>query len=376
MEDNTTEVEETTTEDTDTVEEPTLNIRGSLRKQLSSGSDKAQEEKAHEPVKETKEEVTPDNKEPAPPVEASPSETQVVPQDTVLRAPPADMNKAEKEAFLNPSPQNAHVLQAYLNRRAYETRSDYSRKMQEVEQLKQQTAGLYDSIRQYENEYAKEGLSLPSVVKSAIAWDRSMKTNAKQTAIEWLGAYGLTPQDLLQGQPQQYNQQQAPQGQQYQQPQYQPAQPEYLTREEAERIAAEKYESLQKEQEQKAVEYYNQRVVESFLNQKPLFKDPETAAQIEAEMAPVVQALTSTGRYSSPEEILETAYNYVVNGNPTFSSLLQKMTARPVIEQQQAVVQKAKAASRSITGSAGSGTPRIKAKSLRDNLRQRMGVGE
>jgi len=61
-------------------------------------------------------------------------------------------------------------------------------------------------------------------------------------------------------------------------------------------------------------------------------------------MAPVVQALNATGRYSSPEQVLETAYNYVVNGNPTFSGLVQRMTAKPVIEQQQAVVQKAKQA--------------------------------
>jgi len=86
--------------------------------------------------------------------------------------------------------------------------------------------------------------------------------------------------------------------------------------------------------------------------------------------------LSGTGKYSSPEEILETAYNYVVNGNPVFSSLLQKMTARPVIEQQQAAVQKAKAASRSITGSTGSGTPRVQSKDLRENLRRRMGAAE
>ena len=89
-------------------------------------------------------------------------------------------------------------------------------------------------------------------------------------------------------------------------------------------------------------------------------------------MAPVVQALTSTGRYSSAEEILETAYNYVVNGNPTFSSLMSKMAAQSAMEKEQAKVAKAKAASKSITGSAGSGTPRIESKNIRDNLRRRM----
>jgi hypothetical protein len=89
-------------------------------------------------------------------------------------------------------------------------------------------------------------------------------------------------------------------------------------------------------------------------------------------MAPVVSGLASTGRYSSPEEILETAYNYVVAGNPTFSSINNAVAAKSVAEQKQAVAQKAKAASRSITGSAGSGTPRIQVKDMRDNLRRRM----
>jgi hypothetical protein len=69
--------------------------------------------------------------------------------------------------------------------------------------------------------------------------------------------------------------------------------------------------------------------------------------------------------------VLETAYNYVVNGNPTFSSLVSKIAAGPAIQQQQATVQKAKAAARSISGSAGSGSPRIEAKNIRDNLQRR-----
>jgi len=48
------------------------------------------------------------------------------------------------------------------------------------------------------------------------------------------------------------------------------------------------------------------------------------------------------------------------------------MTAKPVIEQQQQAVAKAKQAAKSISGSAGSGSPRIVAKSLRDNLQRRL----
>jgi hypothetical protein len=277
--------------------------------------------------------------------------------------PPADMNKAEKDAFLNPTPQNAHVLQQYMNRRAYELRSDHQRHMVEIEQMKSQTAGVLDTIKQYESDYAKQGISLGDVAKRSIAWDQAMKADPVQTALEWLDSYGIGIEDLTQSQQQQLIQQG------YQQ---QPQQ-NYLTREEAERIAEEKFQTYQEQQQQNAVAYYNERVVESFMSAKPLFRDPETASQLEAEMAPIVSALTGTGRYSSPEEILETAYNYVVAGNPTFSSLNQAMTAKVVMDQKQAAAQKAKSASRSISGSAGSGTPRVQTKDLRDNLRRRFG---
>jgi hypothetical protein len=273
--------------------------------------------------------------------------------------PPADMRKEEKEAFLNPTAQNSHILQSYLNRRAYETRSDYGRKMAEVEELRKNTSSVYDTIKQYEGDYAKQGISLGDIAKRSIAWDRAMQENPVDTAREWLESYGVSLEDLTHTN---YQPQQQPQN--------------YLTREDAEQIAEQRMQSLMQQQEQKAVEYYNQRVVDSFMNSKPVFRDPETAAQIEADMAPVVQALTGTGRYSSPEEILDTAYNYVINGNPAYSGLISKMAAKPVIQEQKAAVQKAKAASKSISGSAGSGTPRVQTKDIRDNLRRRLQGGD
>jgi hypothetical protein len=319
-------------------------IREALAQHLDQGEQPDTEVKAET---ETQDEVTQET----PHVET--------PIDRPTLLPPADMRAEEREAFLNPTAANAHVLQGYLNRRAYETRSDYSRKMAEVEELKRQTSGIYDVIKQYETDYAKQGISLGDIAKRSIAWDKAMQNNPVETAIEWLESYGLTIDDIAGYQPQNGD--------------YQPQQnPGYLTRQEAERIAEERMQAIMQQQEQKAVELFNQRVVESFMNTKPVFKDPETASQIEAEMAPIVQALTGTGRYSSPEQILETAYNYVINGNPAYSSLVHKMTAKPVIEQQQAVAQKAKAASRSISGSPGSGTPRIQTKDLRENLRRRL----
>ena len=159
-------------------------------------------------------------------------------QEKPALLPPADMRKEEKEAFLNPTPENAHILQSYLNRRAYETRADYSRKMAEVEELRKNTSSVYDTIKQYEQDYAKQGISLGDIAKRSIAWDRAMQNNPVETAREWLESYGLSVDDLAG----QYQQQQAPVQ-------------NYLTREDAERIAEERVQSLMQQQEQKAVEY-------------------------------------------------------------------------------------------------------------------------
>jgi hypothetical protein len=326
-------------------EEEKVSIRDALSKQFKKEDDAV--------VSEAPEHNNPEETED---VEAASAVVERIPV-----VPPADMNKAEKEAFINPTPENSHILQQYMNRRSYELRSDHQRHMVEIEQMKSQTSSVLDAIKQYEPDYAKQGISLGDIAKRSIAWDQAMKADPVQTALEWLDSYGLDVNDLTQSQ-----QQAIQQG-------YQPQQQNYLTREDAERIAEEKFQSYQQEQQQSAVAYYNERIVESFVAAKPLFRDPETASQLEAEMAPIVSALTSTGKYSSPQEILETAYNYVVAGNPTFSGLNQAMTAKVVMDQKQAVVQKAKSASRSISGSAGSGTPKVVSKDLRDNLRRRFG---
>ena len=346
---------ETTPTETEVTPERNTEER-SIRDALEQQFDAKEEAQRVEPEKEAVAE------------DETPTEAEETPSSIMERipvVPPADMNKAEKEAFLNPTSENAHVLQQYMNRRAYELRSDYQRRMQEVNDLKQQTSKVYDVLKEHEQDYAKQGISIADVTRRSVAWDRAMQANPVATAIEWLDAYGLSVNDLMQqGQidPNMNGYAYPPQQQQQ----------NYLTREDAERIAEEKFQAIQAEQQKNAVAYYNERVVESFLKTKPLFRDPETASQLEAEMAPVVSGLASTGRYSSPEEILETAYNYVVAGNPTFSSINNAVAAKSVAEQKQAVARKAKAASRSITGSAGSGTPRIQVKDMRDNLRRRM----
>lgn len=341
-------MEENSTEMTPQRDEPQgLSIRETMAEHMAA--DKSEPEPVKREAVNTTQAATP-----------TPSAT---PERPML-VPPADMRNDEKEAYLNPTPQNAHILQNYLNRRAYETRSEFSRKMAEVEAKNKVAGSFAEVVQQHEDYYTKRGYNLADVAKRSIAWDRAMSDDPVNTAVEWLNSYGLSIEDLMgQGRlngPAQ-GQSQAPQ-----------QQSQYLTKEQAEAIAQEKLQSYFAEQEKKAVEYMHQQVVDSFVSNKPLFRDPETAAQLEAEMAPIVSALSKSGRYSSPDQVLETAYNYVVNGNPTFSGLVQRMAAKTDVEHHQAVTQKAKQAAKSITGSASSGTPRLQIKDMRENLRRRM----
>lgn len=276
-------------------------------------------------------------------------------------APPRDMNKEEREAFLNPTAENAHILQSYLSRRSYETRTDYERRKAEVEKLQRQTQPIFEAYQKHEQEYKQLGLSPQAVYERSIEWDMAMRDNPVQAAIEWLDAYGITPNDLLNGQ--QYGEQQ------YQQPTQAPG---YLTREEAEAIAEQKMQSFMEQQQQKVVAEQTIGFVQSFMQTKPLFTatDPQTAAQLEERMAPVVQALAQQG--GSPQEILETAYNYVVKGDPVFSDLANKLAAADGIKSRKTETAKAKKASRSISGSVGSGSPRMSVKDIRENLRRRL----
>lgn len=282
-------------------------------------------------------------------------------------APPSDMNKAEREAFLKPTADNAHVLQAYLSRRSYETRADYERRRVELDRLQKQTEAMANVYEEAKKTYSDMQLDPLLVIQNAMKWDVALRDNPTEAALEYLENYGVTPEELYQ----RWQEQQ--QNAQY--PQYQQGYPQegYLTKEEAERIAEEKIQALMSQQHQEVVAQQNLATVQSFMSSKPLFTatDSQTAAQLEEKMAPVVAALTQQGG-SSQSDILETAYNYVVNGDPVFSDLARKLDAAQKVTTQTRETAKAKHASRSISGSVGSGSPRMAIKDIRENLRRRL----
>ena len=345
---NTEQVETVETEAA--TERGGLNIRAALEQRFA--------EEAQEPREVARTAVEPTQAK----VEREVSQEQAI---SKLVAPPTDMNKEEREAFLNPTAENAHILQSYLSRRSHETRTDYERRKAELEKLQRQTKPLYDAYEKNQKDYVKLGLSPQAVYERSIEWDMAMRENPIQTALEWLDAYGLTPQDL-------YN----PETGQYETPAVASERVQstagYLTKEEAERIAEEKMRALLEQQQQKVVADQTITYVQSFMQTKPLFTgtDPQTAAQLEERMAPIVQALAQQG--GSPQEVLETAYNYVVKGDPIFSELERKLTAAESVNSRKAETAKAKKASKSISGSVGSGSPRMSVKDIRENLRRRL----
>lgn len=350
-------MDENTVETESNGHESGLNIRGALEKSFDMG-DEIQAQKADTSVEPTRVAVEKEIQQ-----EAQPETTE--PEANVPRAvaPPRDMNKAEREAFLNPTAENAHILQAYLSRRSYETQAEYDRKRAEVDKLRSETEGVHRVYKKHENEYKELGLTAEKLTERSIEWDLAMKDNPIQTALEWLDGYGVRLDDLYaasRGELQGY------------QP-VEPDEPEYLTKEEAEKVAEAKIQAMIAEQQQNYVAQQNLAAVQSFMQSKPLFTatDAQTAAQLEEKMAPIVSALTQQNA-GSPQEILETAYNYVVKGDPVFSSLAGKLEAATQIPTKTKSVQKAKAASRAVSGSVGSGSPRLGIKDLRENLRRRL----
>lgn len=309
--------------------EPKRSIRAELRAQLSKDTTK----------------VEADKKVDAAPPSQQQQQQQPEPADPIL--PPADMTAEEKAEFSKLSP----AAQRYLSRRAYETRNNYTQKTMQLsakEREFEQLAGV--NLGGLRDEYAKHGIPLPTVIENAVAWDRAFRADPKQAAAQFLQAWGLNPTDIAAtagGQPQTAAMSQA----------------------DIDRVVAERVQAALEQEQQKITVQNNFAAVESFKKSKPLFKDPGTAAQLEAAMEPFVQVAVMRNSARPAQEILEEAYSHVVNSDPQFKDLLAKIDGRAAAEKAKAEAEAALAASRSVSGGPGSGTPSIKPKNLREALR-------
>lgn len=269
-------------------------------------------------------------------------------------APPADM-KADEKAVWSTLPPEA---QRYLSRRSVEMRRDYQRQTADLEPRAREVSDVMTVVQPVRDEYAKAGISVPDLVRRSIAWDKAFKADRVGAAREFLEAYGLSHEDLAAA----ANGQQAAQ-----------QTPGYLTREEAEALAEEKVQAAFERSHQESLANESFQAIQSFIKEKPLFKDPGTGQQVEAEMIPYFNAFISQGQ--PVKTALDNAYNAVTKLHPTFSDLQSKLDAKREAEKSNAEAQKAIAASRSVHGGPASGSPKIKASNLRENLRLRMSGG-
>lgn len=305
-------------------DEPKRTLRAELRSALRSKDDtKVEAEKRPEPVKA--------------------ESAQPEPVEPIL--PPADMTPDEREAFKKLDP----AAQRYLSRRAYETRSTFTKKTEAIaarEREIEQLAGV--NLGGIREEYAKHGIPLPTVIENAVAWDRAFRANPKAAALEYLQSWGINPAELSDAAP---------------------AQQQHVVPTDIERIVQERLEARLQEEQQKVAIRNNYQAVESFQKSKPLFKDPGTAAQLEAAMDPFVRVAVMQNPSRPASEILEEAYSKVINSDPQFRELQQKFDGRAAADKARAEAEAAMQASRSVSGGPGSGTPNIKPKSLRDALR-------
>jgi hypothetical protein len=269
-------------------------------------------------------------------------------------AAPADMSQEEKDMFTKADPK----LQSYLSRRAYENRAALSREMQKIQEKARIYEGLEKAIEPHRDYLYKLGVTPETALNRAVAWDRAVSQDRIGGAREWLAAHGIDPYELIDesGQPQQQ--------------QAQPIDPERIKQEVFEEIN----QKFMREQESRATEN-NFNAVERFKSSKILFKDPNTALQLEADLAPVIESLVRKNPKAAPEDVLETAYNYVTKGDEKYSTLLNAYNQREKAEQAKVESEKARSASKTITGGLAGSSPAKQGLSFRDELRLRVQGG-
>lgn len=274
---------------------------------------------------------------------ARPEKGQVT-EPTIL--PPQGMTAEEQAAFNKLDNQS----KAFISRRMHQMTSDYTRKTQELGEQRKQVTGIMSAIEPHADHIRRSGADVGKIVESSIAWDKYFKEDPVSAAREFLDMHGVDPSELGDADyapiPRQEN-------------------GNYLTPQEAERLFERRL--AEREQANRTHQVYN--VINSFIEDKPLFKDPGTAQQLEAEMAPVVATIRHFNPNLSEVETLERAYNEVLDKSPRFAAVRQQQEAQQRAEKSRQEAEKARKASRSISGTPGAGATQTRHKSIRDSLR-------
>lgn len=254
---------------------------------------------------------------------------------------PADMSKEEREIFEKLDPK----AQSYLARISKQYRADYGRQTQQIKNMEGRIKPIWELVSSQEQELAKFGVRPEDAVKEGLAWKKAFLTDKKAAAKEIFKTYGIDPIDLIDDDLPEDSQSQG-------------LDPNQLKEQIRQEIMQE-FEQKKAEQEKTIALQNSQSVVNKFMKSKPLFSDPAIGERLEAEMAAVTSGILQSQPNQDVEAVLEKAYNYVVNGNSEFSELLKKYNAKFEAEKLQSEADKARIASRTVSGGVSTPVPNL-----------------
>lgn len=258
--------------------------------------------------------------------------------------PPNDLNEEEKKEFEELA-KKAPKTAAKLAKRFYDYRRDYTQKTERAAETERRATPYLQEAAKHEQRLARKQLSPQQVFANALAWDHFIDEQGVNALVQFVESHGFDVQELAEA---------VESGQAFTKSSEEAQIPRHIQ---------EKIDRLERFEQQYTQAQQSQQVEQTFsaLNQfkasKPLFKDPATAEQLEAAMAPLVRGFRASNPSTPPLELLEKAYNYVVNGDERFRPLLDGVEKKKTIEAERDRSSRALAAS-SVRGSGpGSGTP-------------------
>jgi hypothetical protein len=252
--------------------------------------------------------------------------------------PPAQMSAEERADFEKLSPE----AQSFVSRFAYQTRTSISRAQQELQNRSKRYDSIDNVLTPHQQWLDKKGLQAGDVVRRSIAWEQAFEQDRLGAAIEYLRAQGVDPLELID-----QNAQGGEGGQPSAQARQQPSQ--QFTPQQIQQLVDQQIEQRMQMQSDFQTVQHHTSVVDEFIKGKSLFEDPNTAAVLEAEMAPLVALARSQGK--TELEALNYAYSVTTTVNPAFASLLQGFERGQAANKARADAEKLKNSTRSIAPS-------------------------
>lgn len=277
--------------------------------------------------------------------------------DDIGSVAPADMSKEEKEMFLKLDPQ----AQTYLARVSKQYRSDYGRQTQNIKNIEAKYRPIVEVLSPMEQELVKLGIRPEDAVREALQWKKAGLADKKGAAKEYLKSFGIDPIDLIDDDV----------------PADDPNTGVVNANELRQQIRDEILQEINKEKMIEAQKYAlqnSQEVVNKFIKAKPLFSDPVIGERLELAMAGDVQRTLASNPNQEIETVLEDSYKYITEKFPEFRDILQKYNAKAEAERIQSEADKARMASRTITGGVSTPVPNVnRGVPFKEALRRNLG---